>query len=142
MKKLSILLIIAVLFSGISFTSCGKYEEGPGVSVLPKKSRLQQKWRAIESVSSAGVLSTIDNDGSYVEFVKGGIVKSYDGTFDLGIEGNWEFNDDKTAIITTYTFEILGTTTTTTSTSKIVKLKINALGLEDEDGNKTYYEYF
>lgn len=138
MKKLSILMVLAVLLSGIAFTSCGKYEEGPGFSLLPKKSRLQQKWRAIESVSSGGVVTTIDNDGSYIEFVKGGTIKAYSGTLDLGFEGTWEFNDDKTGLIMNYTaFGV-----TSTSESKIVKLKINALGLEDENGDKTYYEYF
>ena len=142
MKKFSILLVLAVLLSGLTFTSCGKYEEGPGFSVLPKKSRLQQKWRPIESVSSSGVVTTIDNDGSYSEFLKGGIAKTYVGSLDLGLEGTWEFNSDKTMITTSYTFEILGVSTTTETTSKIIKLKINALGLEDEDGNKTYFEYF
>lgn len=138
MKKFSILLVLAVFLSGISFTSCGKYEEGPGFSLMPKKSRLQQKWRPIESVTSGGVVTTIDSDGSYTEFVKGGTAKTYIGSLDLGLEGTWEFSDDKTQITTTY--EIFGVATTTTST--IVKLKINALGLEDEDGDKIYYEYF
>ncbi len=138
MKNVSIILILAVLLSGITFSSCGKYEEGPGFTLLPKKSRLQQKWRPIESVSSSGVVTTIDSDGSYIEFVKGGDFKAYDGTFDVGFSGTWEFNDDKTGVKTT--FEVFGTSTT--SESKIVKLKINSLGLEDEDGDKTYYEYF
>ncbi|MCB9188594.1 MAG: hypothetical protein H6598_05895 [Flavobacteriales bacterium] len=138
MKKLSILMILTVLLSGLALTSCGKYEEGPGFSLLPKKSRLQQKWRPIESVTSGGVVTTIDSDGSYIEFVKGGTIKAYDGTFDVGFEGTWEFSDDKTSLNMTY--EIFGVSST--STMKIIKLKINALGLEDADGDKTYYEYF
>lgn len=138
MKKLSFLLILAVLISGATFTSCGKYEEGPGFSLLPKKSRLQQKWRPIESVSSNGTVTTIDHDGTYTEFVKGGTIKAYDGGANIGIEGTWEFSSDKTALNVTYT--VFGFTSS--STLKILKLKINALGLEDENGNKTYYEYF
>lgn len=139
MKKLSFLLVFAVLLSSISFTSCGKYEEGPGLSVLPKKSRLQQKWRPIEYVDASGTVTTPSNDGSYVEFVKGGECKFYDGTFDAGYTGTWEFNSDKSEIVTTFTYPIIGTIT---SSSKIVKLKINSLGLEDENGDRTYYEYF
>ncbi|MCB9196608.1 MAG: hypothetical protein H6598_10325 [Flavobacteriales bacterium] len=138
MKKVSFLIMLAVLLGSVSLTSCGKYEEGPGVSVLPKKSRLQQKWRPIESVNSSGTVTQIDSDGSYIEFVKGGEFKAYAGSVDLGYAGTWEFNDDKTGIVLTYTFGGFSTT----SESKIVKLKINALGLEDENGNKTYYEYF
>ena len=123
--------------------SCGKYEEGPGVSLLPKKTRLQQRWKAVENINAAtGITSTIADDGSYIEFVKGGSLKYYDyATFSLfgldALTGTWELSDDKTQLITSYT--IIGQTSTNTST--IIKLKINSLGLESSNGDKTYYEY-
>ena len=123
--------------------SCGKYEEGPGFSLLPKKTRLQQRWKPVENINAAtGTLTTIEDDGSYLEIVKDGSVKYYDhATFSLfGIDaliGTWELSDDKTQLITSYTF--IGQTSTDTAT--IIKLKINSLGLESSNGNKTYYEY-
>lgn len=142
MKKLSFLLIFAVLLSSISFTSCGKYEEGPGFSLLPKKTRLQQKWRPIEEVSPNGVVTQLSHDGDYTEFVKGGTVKYFNSSWNLGYEGTWIFTDDKLNVVTTYSYTLLGTQYDFVDTLKILKLKINALGLEDENGKKTYYEYF
>ena len=138
MKQVSIILILSILLSGITFTSCSKYEEGPAITLLPKSSRLQKKWRPIEYISSSGVVTSVSNDGSFIEFVKGGEFKAYDGSFDVGFAGTWEFNNDKTIVSTT--FEAFGASTT--SDTKIVRLKINDLGLEDEDGNRTYYEFY
>ena len=52
--------------------------------------------------------------------------------------GTWEFSSDKTQV--TVYYELMGLSSTTTYT--INKLKINSLALIDEDGDKTYYEYF
>ena len=143
MKKISLSLLICSLFLGATMLSCGKYEEGPGFSLLPKKTRLQQRWKPVETINAAtGTLSTITDDGSYLEIVKGGSLKYYDhATFSLfgfdALTGTWELSDDKTQLITSYT--IIGQTTTDTAT--IIKLKINSLGLESSNGDKTYYEY-
>ena len=54
----------------LSLITCGKYEEGPGFSLLPKSTRLQQKWRPIEKFNaSSNTIESIDRDGSYIEFV-------------------------------------------------------------------------
>ena len=65
---------ISFLASALLFlTGCGKYEEGPGFSLLPKSTRLQQKWRPIEKLdASSNTLESIESDGSYIEFVKDG----------------------------------------------------------------------
>ena len=36
----------------LSLITCGKYEEGPGFSLLPNQ-RLQQKWRPIEKFNAS-----------------------------------------------------------------------------------------
>ena len=143
MKKSTFTIIFTLLFVGLAVISCGKYEEGPGVSLLPKNTRLQQQWKPVESINATtGLSSTIADDGSYLEFVKGGSLKYYDhATFSPfgfdALTGTWEFSDDKTQLITSYT--IIGQTVTDTFT--IIKLKINDLGLMDSDGDKTYFEY-
>ena len=44
MKNTKLITLFTALFVGIIMISCGKYEEGPGFSLLPKKTRLQQNW--------------------------------------------------------------------------------------------------
>ena len=49
----------------------------------------------------------------------------------------WELSEDKTQLITSYSFLTLNYV----DTSTIIKLKINDLGLMGANGDKTYYEY-
>ena len=71
--------LIKITFLSITLlflTGCGKYEEGPGFSLLPKSTRLQQKWRPIEKLdASTNTIESIERDGSYIEFVKDGSFK-------------------------------------------------------------------
>jgi hypothetical protein len=128
----------------LALVNCGKYDEGPGFSLLPKSTRLQQKWRPIQFVdASTSVITEIEKDGSYLEFVKGGSLQYYnhDLMSFIGVAaatGTWEFSSDKTQV--TVSYELMGLSSTNTYT--INKLKINSLALIDEDGDKTYYEYF
>jgi hypothetical protein len=134
--------LLSILF--LSIYSCGKYEEGPGFTLLSKSARMCQKWRPIQSVDgSTGVITNIDSDGSYIEFVKDGSIQFYnkDLMSFIGIDavsGTWEFSDDKTQV--TYSYDVLGLNTTELKTIK--KLKINSLGLENSNGDKIYYEYY
>lgn len=106
--------LLSILF--LSIYSCGKYEEGPGFTLLSKSARMCQKWRPIQSVDgSTGVITNIDSDGSYIEFVKDGSIQFYnkDLMSFIGIDavsGTWEFSDDKTQV--TYSYDVLGLNTT------------------------------
>ena len=128
----------------LSIYSCGKYEEGPGVTFLSKSARMCQKWRPIQSVDgSSGVITNIDSDGSYIEFVEDGSMQYYnkDQMSFLGIDavaGTWEFSDDKMQV--SYSYDVL--TLNTIKLETIKKLKINSLGLENANGDKIYYEYY
>ena len=86
--KIYLFLSIAVIIS-LAITSCGKYEDGPGFSLLSKTARMTNKWE----------LKSVDGEiipaGEIVwEFKKDGEATiSYGG---LGTEtGTWEFSDDK-----------------------------------------------
>ena len=141
MKTLKFTLLSILI---LSIYSCGKFEEGPGFTLLSKNARMCQKWRPIQSVDgSTGVITNIDSDGSYIEFVKDGSIQYYnkDQMSFLGIDavaGTWEFSDDKMQV--SYSYDVL--TLNTIKLETIKKLKINSLGLEDNNGNKIYYEYY
>jgi len=141
MKTLKYTLLSILI---LSIYSCGKYEEGPGFTLLSKSARMCQKWRPIQSVDgSTGVITNIDSDGSYIEFIKDGSIQYYnkDQMSFLGIDavaGTWEFSDDKMQV--SYSYDVL--TLNTIKLETIKKLKINSLGLEDNNGNKIYYEYY
>lgn len=71
----------------IAFLSaCGKYEEGPGFTLLTKKARLTGEWDAKEYVDADGTV-VADNDDATVEFVKDGTMIIRDGG--TSTEGTW-----------------------------------------------------
>ena len=141
MKTFKYILLSIII---LSIYSCSKYEEGPGFTFLSKSARICQKWRPIQSVDgSSGVITNIDSDGSYIEFVKDGSIQYYnkDQMSFLGIDavaGTWEFSDDKMQV--SYSYDVL--TLNTIKLETIKKLKINSLGLENANGDKIYYEYY
>ncbi len=70
MKKLSILF---AAFAVVFLASCGKYEDGPGLSLRSKKARLTGTW-VVESAiqGSTDITGDITNGGSVeLTFEKG-----------------------------------------------------------------------
>lgn len=129
------LLIAFGLLSAIVFSipSCGKYEEGPGMSLLTKKKRLSREWDAKEYVSASGV-TTADTDTDIITFEKDGAFKvTFDGT---SFSGTWEFTSDKEKIKTVIT--ILNQTTTDEIT--ILRLTNKEFWTKDSDGDITKFE--
>jgi hypothetical protein len=60
MKKVfASIAIVALLVGSVSVTGCGKYEEGPSVSLRTKKARVVGTWE-IEKVMENGVDITTD----------------------------------------------------------------------------------
>ena len=95
MKKLLNFILIATMAS--SMISCGKYEEGPGISLKSKTSRVANIWKVeyaqdLEDQSDV----TLDFAGEQYEFTK-------EGEFleNGKVEGSWEFNSEKTHIVIT-----------------------------------------
>ena len=149
MKLNNLIKLFTLSFLILTIFSCGKYEEGPSISLLPKNSRLQQKWRPIEKFdASSNTIESIERDGSYIEFVKDGSFKIYNdnsmGSLGIdGLVGTWNFSEDKSAVIYEYSYVLAGISIwTIESTDTIVKLKLNNLGLKRANGDKYYYEYF
>jgi hypothetical protein len=112
MKKFLVLTILA-----LAVVSCGKYEEGPGFSLISKKNRVTNTWTLSKvevngqdqtpSSSSYTMKITLKEDetlsAEYTVF-----------TLPYTRTGTWAFNSDKSALILT--------DNTGTSTNTIVRL--------------------
>ena len=105
MKKITI--VVLSLISSLYLVSCGKYEEGPALSLRTKTARVANTWK-IEKVIKNGADATIsygdfvanftmvfERDGSYTESLS-----QTNGTKNVS-EGTWKFSDDSKEIINT-----------------------------------------
>ena len=80
-------LSIAVIIS-LAISSCGKYEDGPGFSLLTKTARMTNKWE-LKSVDG----ETIPAGETVLDLKKDGSMSiNEDGYI---IDGSWEFSSDK-----------------------------------------------
>lgn len=57
-------IILFALISALTFASCKKYEEGPTVSLLSRKERIEGKW-VVESVK----YNSIDSTSAYKKHI-------------------------------------------------------------------------
>lgn len=132
MKTLK-MLSVAALTVAFVLGSCGKYEEGPALSLRTKKARITGEWKAEKYVDNDGTETAApEGDNTTTEVLKDGTFKvnSDFGTF----EGTWEFSDDKENFETTFS---AGGVSQTTSV-KIIRLTNSEFWTEDEDGDQTH----
>ncbi|TNF46343.1 MAG: DUF5004 domain-containing protein [Bacteroidetes bacterium] len=126
-------LLLAV--SAIAVASCGKYEEGPGFSLLSKKARIVGEWSLssmtvndqAQDLSNTSIKISIKKDDTYT------VTTSYSfggATYTDTENGTWKFSDDKLKFITT---DSAGTV----SEIEILMLKNKEMKLRDVDGNNT-----
>jgi hypothetical protein len=123
MKLLSLLLVVGIA------VSCGKYEEGPGFTVLTKQMRLTGVWKIVKYVDANGNSSN-SNENTTWELLKGGdmIVKSGLGS----VDGTWQLQNDKQDLRIKFGFIDI--------TSEIIRLTNKELWLRDADGDQTRLE--
>jgi hypothetical protein len=139
MKKL-VSIALVVLIGATALTGCGKYPDGPKISLASKKSRVVNKWKIDEEFKNgASQEVSSDEKDDYVEYKK-------DGSVELGIvsgsnttkfTGTWEFDSKKENLLVS--FDFLGQTSTTTY--KILRLKSKELWLEYTNDSGDVYEY-
>ena len=136
MKRVK-LLFVALFVATIALTSCGKYEEGPSISLRSKTSRITGEWKMVKQMYNGTEVALSNEEKNWVfDIQKDGkfMMKTSYGNMD----GTWEFSSDKEKLIIKQT--ILGQTTTQEST--IMRLTNKELILEDvdEDGDKSRTE--
>jgi hypothetical protein len=137
MKKL--ILGLLVLFFALS--SCKKYEDGPTISFLSKKSRVVNVWQLDKKFENGKELTlTADDKDDYIEFTKENKVKYtvVSGSTSITVEGTWKFDSNKEYIITEFSFSGV----TSIDSLRILRLKSNELWVEEKDGNDVYKYYF
>lgn len=146
MKAIKILL--PVIFAAFLFgtQSCGKYEEGPAISLRTKKERLVNDWVLKEYYKNGSKQDLKDSeeleikdDGSAV------ITDTYEflGTTTTNTDNyKWDFNSDKTKLILTYVNDDGKINENAATTYTITKLYENELWLTQKDEDDEYeYHY-
>jgi hypothetical protein len=134
LKLFSFALLAVVVVLG---TSCGKYEEGPGFSLMTKNARVAGVWKLEKYVSANGTVTNAEaDDNTTFEFTKDGsvIITYMDGGVSFTVNGTWEFTKDKEYIKTTTTF--FGQTSV--DEVKILRLTNKEFWTVDDDGDETH----
>ena len=128
MKKITSILFAVLAMALVTFSSCGKYEEGPGFSLRSKKARVAGEW-VIEKTIYNGVETSTGFDGITIEFKKDNTyTESYMGMTD---NGKWDFDSKKENL--EYTDDAGNK-----SAEKILRLTNKEMWLVDEEGGGKY----
>jgi hypothetical protein len=132
MKKITSILFAVVAMALVTFSSCGKYEEGPGFSLRSKKARVVGEW-VIEKTIYNGVETSTGFDGITIEFKKD---NTYTASF-MGMtdNGKWDFDSKKENL------EITDDTGDKT-VEKILRLTNKELWLVEEVGGNKYETHY
>lgn len=144
MKAVIKLSFILALFSFVA-TSCGKYEEGPKISLASKNARLINTWK-IDEVFKNGAAQTVtaDEKDDYYEVKKDGVlsVTFVSSGYTMTYAGTWEFTADNANLRLAYTGSLLGIPFTSDEEYTILRLTSDELWLEQVEGSNTFeYHY-
>ena len=115
--------LLAIILT-IAFASCKKYEDGPTISLSPKKWRVVNVWKTDKTITNG--VSQDGNDDNYIELKKDGkVINSWKiGTATFSDEGTWKFGDKHETIDVTYASQ--------TTEYTILKLKENEMWVKTE----------
>ncbi|CAN5518198.1 hypothetical protein BH10BAC1_BH10BAC1_12600 [soil metagenome] len=141
MKKIILYLLIATIGT-LSFSSCKKYPDGPGMSLLSRKARLSNVWHLsnyyengvdktsdFQNVFQNAVL-TIEKEGSYSLKYRAFGITDYNET------GTWRFINDDASFETNPS-----SGTGSVGQHYILRLKNKELWYQDTDANGLLREY-
>lgn len=134
MNSISKISAVAVLAASLLLSSCGKYEEGPKISLASKKGRLTREWIFQKSIDGSTGNEYICNSGCMIMELKkdGGIVLN--GTSWSGYTWQLSSNKEKLETVTT-----IGGSSSTES-EIILRLTSKELWLKDESsGDQVHY---
>jgi hypothetical protein len=130
--------IFAFLFISAFLFSCGKYEEGPGISLLTKKNRITNVWSLASRTTNGNTTSlsnttwtvTINDDDSYNSKA------TVFGITVLNENGTWKFSNDKLQLLT------IPSGSSNTASWEIVRLTKDELKLRYITNNDTIVDTF
>ena len=130
--------IFALLFISIFLLSCGKYEEGPGISLLSKKNRITNVWSLSSKITNSQT-TNLSNTTWKVE-IKDDETYNAQATY-LGIpflneSGIWKFSTDKSQLLTT------ASGSSNTDSWEIIRLTKDELKLKYISGGDTIVDTF
>ena len=130
-------MALLAAFLGFVFSGCTLYEDGPLFSVLPKKDRIDNVWKADQVTRADGTDITDDYDNWTWTFTKDGDAtveyEDFFGTVTLNGEWNLIDNDEVFQLI----LQVIGEDI---SNYDILRLTDNEFWLLDEDGNEFHLE--
>ena len=133
MKKF---LVLALLLAFV--VSCGKYEEGPGISLLSKKNRITNVW-SLSSRMTNSQTTNLSNSTWKVEINDDETYNSqatYLGIPFLNESGIWKFSTDKSQLLTT------PSGSSNTDSWEIIRLTKDELKLKYISGGDTIVDTF
>ena len=124
--------LVSVIAMTVLVSSCGKYEEGPKISLMTKKSRIVNSWKLVKEIYNgveqnlAGFTMVMDikKDGSYTATITS-------GAFSFSDTGTWQFSSDKESVITTPAGG------SSASTATILRLKSKEFWTKEVNGGNT-----
>lgn len=131
--KNSFKFILSILAVAFVLSGCKKYEEGPGLSLLTKKSRITGLWEVESITTKAGVTKfysgentlKINKDDSFLRKNVGDALE----------EGTWVFTSNKESIVLTYTKN----GNPYVEELEIVRLKNNEFWVRNSGGDQINY---
>ena len=135
MKLLKIALLAS--FLGLVFSSCTIYEDGPLISVLPKKNRVANVWVADKVTNSNGTDVTNNYDNWVWTFNEDGDAKVEFKVLgaDVVLNGTWNLLDNG-AVFQLITDGVLGSV----DEYDILRLKEDEFWVLDVDGTEFHLE--
>lgn len=130
--KVMLKLLITGLTLIFIFSSCGKYEDGPGFSVLTKKHRITGNWTGVPYFSAMWDDSKVNESNQMNIYKDGTITFKQDTVVSIA---NWEFIEDKESIAVT-NFYLQSKASTV---FRIHRLTNKELLLKEVDGKEYHY---
>ncbi len=142
MKTFLKIALVTLIIGSVSFASCKKYEDGPAISLIPKKARLANTW-AVEKYLENGVDKTSD----YRQFVTSeSFIIDKSGTWTMSETtilgnfsdaGSWELINSKEDLKT-----LSNQSGSTADTVQIIRLKSNELWTKSISSSTVYETHY
>ncbi|MBA3705613.1 MAG: hypothetical protein H0W84_06845 [Bacteroidetes bacterium] len=137
MKKITKLTLAIGFLGSILLSSCKKYEDGPAISLLTKKSRMANEWVIEQAFNEKGTDATAywQAANPLLSLKKD---KSYSSTVFQGatLSGTWDFTNKNEDVVFSQTSPFANVIT-----YKILRLKDKELWLRETDSTPAELHY-